>query len=444
MTNHAQERDWAQLYARHLDEWNERLASALAATGFDGLVIFAGNELTRFRDDQTYPFFVEAYFKAWVPLADSPGSVLKLVPGEKPLLILLREQDFWHASVDAPTGYWVEHFDIREAASAAGVRKELGSVDSNLSILAESPPEMGSAASQNHGGLLSYLDYFRALKTDYEVACIERANEIAALGHAAAQEAFRNGASEFGINSAYCLATQQTDEDLPYPNIVAVNEHAATLHYQKLQRDTPAKLRSFLLDAGAQYNGYASDVSRTCSGDEPAFESLIESMDGLQQAICAEVKSGTDFVALHNRAHELLADVLTEHLLLDCTSDEAYSTGMTRTFLPHGLGHLLGLQVHDVGGRQSNVSGELRDPPAEHPMLRLTRVLEPGFVVTIEPGLYFIPSLLKELRQSPLGRSADWDKLEALQSCGGIRVEDNVLVTSTGARNITRSALETA
>ena len=106
--------DWANLYSRHLAEWNERLAGALRAAGLDSIAIFAGSEKTRFRDDQTYAFAVEAYFKAWVPRTDHPGSVLKLEPGKTPLLVLLREEGFWDDKAEEPTGFWVDHFESRE------------------------------------------------------------------------------------------------------------------------------------------------------------------------------------------------------------------------------------------------------------------------------------------------------------------------------------------
>ena len=122
---------------------------------------------------------------------------------------------------------------------------------------------------------------------------------------------------------------------------------------------------------------------------------MIGAVDALQQRVCAEVKAGVDYVALHILAHRLLAELLRDAKIVTCSADEAVATGLTRVFLPHGLGHLLGLQVHDAGGRQKERDGTLREPPSQDPFLRLTRVLQPGFVVTIEPGLYFIPALLR-------------------------------------------------
>jgi Xaa-Pro dipeptidase len=122
-----------------------------------------------------------------------------------------------------------------------------------------------------------------------------------------------------------------------------------------------------------------------------------------------------------------------------CSADEAVASGLTRVFLPHGLGHLLGLQVHDAGGHQKDPSGAVRDPPPQDPFLRLTRVLQPGFVVTIEPGMYFIPALLRPAlaqHEDKLNRAL----LERLLPFGGIRIEDDVEVTLEGSKNLTREA----
>jgi Xaa-Pro dipeptidase len=246
------------------------------------------------------------------------------------------------------------------------------------------------------------------------------------------------------IDQSYCAAAGQRAFELPYRSIVALNAHAAVLHYQNLRHEAPGMPSSFLLDAGASFNGYAADVTRTVARGAETMQALIEAVDELQQRICSEVRNGIDFVALNALAHELLAVVLYEHGLLRCSAAAAYERGITRSFLPHGLGHLLGLQVHDAGGRMTAPDGSRRDPPPEHPMLRLTRTLEPGFVVTIEPGLYFIPSLLEPLRKGEQRDAVDWRAVDALTRFGGIRVEDDVLVTDSGARNLSRPALEAA
>jgi len=432
-----------ELYAEHLEEWNRRFSDACSAREVDGVVIFSGVEKQRFRDDNDYPFFAEPYFKAWVP-ENSPNAALKILPNKVPLLIFVASADLWHAPPDAPSGFWTEHFEVRRVASAAALFKELGMPLPGMAALGEAADKAIGFATANDAELLRRLDFHRAYKTAYEVACIEEANRIAAAGHAATQTALAqepSQQSEFQLNQTYCQATRQREVELPYQNIVALNEHASTLHYQNLDRDPPGEFRSFLLDAGVEFNGYASDVTRTVSGKTGEFDALIASMDGLQKRLCSETRNGVSFIALNDLTHRLLAEVLEDHRLIACSAGEAYDRGITRSFLPHGLGHLLGLQVHDAGGHLSTPDGKSTPPPEEHPFLRLTRTLEPGFVVTIEPGLYFIPALLERLRNAPPAKLVDWDNVDSLTPYGGIRIEDNVLVTDAENRNLSRPAL---
>jgi Xaa-Pro dipeptidase len=123
------------------------------------------------------------------------------------------------------------------------------------------------------------------------------------------------------------------------------------------------------------------------------------------------------------------------------SAEETLAKGYTHPFFPHGIGHHLGIQVHDVAGRQKDPSGTPAPPPPEHPYLRNTRTIEPGHVFTIEPGIYFIPMLLRPFRSGPDASAFDWDAIDALTPLGGVRVEDNVVVTAAGPRNLTREHL---
>lgn len=430
----------ASLYRGHAAEWERRFADACNACGIGGAVVFSGAQKYRFRDDLEYPFYAEPYFKAWVPRACA-NSAVRIIPGETPLLLIVRSEDFWHMPAPEPSGFWARHFEVRCVPSEKALLEELDDL-SRLAGIGEAAHEAMGFASVNDARLLSHLDYSRACKTPYEVACMEEANRIAASGHAATQRALAAQPSEFDLNETYCRATGQRESELPYQNIVAMNQHAAILHYQNLDRQPPEQFRSFLLDAGADCNGYASDITRTWTPPGDGFAELIASLDALQRQVCEAARPGTSFVSLNALAHRLLAEVLLEHGIIRCAADEGVERGLTRVFLPHGLGHLLGLQVHDAGGRLRSIDGAEIEPPHEHPFLRMTRTLKPGFVVTIEPGLYFIPALLDELRQAPSGRLVDWNTVERWLPYGGIRIEDDVLVTETGSRNLTRPALE--
>ncbi len=440
----SQPTDLMNLYAAHIREWERRFGVALEAAGFDSVVIYAGEEQVAFRDDATYPFVAEPYFKAWAPLTRHPGSAICFEPGKPPRLIYFRDTSFWHAAPEEPDGDWLEHFDLHCVSSRTEQRAALGALRGRVAAIGPEDAGWLDTATANDPSLLAQLDYTRACKTAYEAACIEQANVIAALGHRAAQQAYAEDASEFAIDQVYCEATRQHAANLPYPNIVALNDHAAVLHYQNLRHDKPGTPSSFLLDAGALCNGYAADITRTFTHGSKRMQALIDAVDSLQQALCGQVGDGVDFVALNEHAHALIASVLREFGIVRCSAAEAHERGITRTFLPHGLGHLLGLQVHDAGGRLAGPDGSRREPPPEHPMLRLTRVLESGFVVTIEPGIYFIPSLLTALRSGPQSSSINWSEVAALAPFGGVRIEDDVLVTVKGARNLSRPALAAA
>ena len=160
----------------------------------------------------------------------------------------------------------------------------------------------------------------------------------------------------------------------------------------------------------------------------------------MQLSQVATVRAGTSYADLHVQAHHQLAGVLKQHGLIRMSAESAVESGVTRAFFPHGLGHSIGLQVHDVGGFAKNDRGETVARPEGHPFLRMTRTLEPGMVVTIEPGLYFIDMLLDELRETPVSNDIDWARVEALKPYGGIRIEDDVLCTDGAPENLTRDA----
>ena len=121
-------------------------------------------------------------------------------------------------------------------------------------------------------------------------------------------------------------------------------------------------------------------------------------------------------------------------------ADAIVEKGISSAFFPHGVGHYLGLQVHDIGGHMADAHGNTVTPPKEHPFLLLTRPIEPRNVFTIEPGFYFIDTLLAELRKSEQAKSIDWPRVDRFRKYGGVRIEDNLAVTESGARNLTREA----
>jgi Xaa-Pro dipeptidase len=270
---------------------------------------------------------------------------------------------------------------------------------------------------------------------------MRQASLRAVRGHRAAATVFREHGSEHQIHRAFCEAVEHTESELPYANIVALNEHGATLHYQHQQRVAPSTHHALLIDAGAQVCGYAADITRTYGDAGAEFSALLESVNDVQLQLVARARPGMDYPQLHLEAHRLLAGVLHAHGIVRMSAESAVECGLSSVFFPHGLGHFLGLQVHDVAGLQRDEDGNTIARPEGHPYLRLTRVLEAGNVLTIEPGIYFIDLLLDAWRSGPHAHEVDWACVERLHRYGGIRIEDNVHVTADGPENLTRDAM---
>jgi Xaa-Pro dipeptidase len=434
------------LFASHLEAVCLRTARALEACGYSALLVHSGSLLTVFQDDRTYPFEAHAPFKVWAPLLDVPDSFLYFEPGRRPLLAFHQPEDYWYKPPELPRGYWTRHFEIRPCRSRDEARRLLPSNLRTTAFLGDSLEEFQSwyVGDINPPHLIRHLDFCRATKSPYELACLRQASVLGARGHLAAARAFEAGASEFEIELAFIAACGQREQELPYNPIVALNEAGAVLHYQLLEKAPPTAHHSLLIDAGAEFAGYACDITRTHSHRDPDFAALIGKMDRMQQSLCAAVKPGVDWREIHLQTHRLLAEVLRETDITTCSAEEAVATATTSVFLPHGIGHLLGLEVHDVGGFMRSPDGGDIARPDGHPYLRLTRVLEEGFVVTMEPGLYFIPQLLDGARADERSRRINWSRVDSLRKFGGIRIEDDLAMTARGCENLTRDAFRAA
>ncbi|MCY4013665.1 MAG: Xaa-Pro dipeptidase [Gammaproteobacteria bacterium] len=431
-------------FAAHLGCIASHWGDALAENRYDAAVVPAGAPAMYYQDDQAPPFHPNPHFARFFPDDSCAGSVLLVRPGANPKLYFSQPGGYWHLSPSLPD--WADAFDVEtHDDDEALLRSLVQDLARHSRVALVGPDETFSAnlplAAVNPERLVNQLVFARATKTPFEVARMREATAIGVRGHLAARDAFRSGGSEFDIHMAYLAASGQEESKLPYPNIIALNEHAGILHYQHYDREPPARGHSFLIDAGGRSGGYHADITRTYSanpGDD--FDALVTALDEKQQALVGEIRPGLSYVDLHTRMHHETADLLVRFGLIRCSAESAFDRKITDAFFPHGLGHLLGLQTHDVGGKLANADGDEVESPERFPSLRYTREIDLGHVFTVEPGLYFIPMLLETLHDSEAGTDVNWAKVDALRPCGGIRIEDNVVVTSDGADNLTRPA----
>ena len=441
-----------RLYVEHVGRlitMNERLCQRFRL-GY--VLIASGRILHHFHDDREYPFKVNPSFKHWLPLCEHPNSYLLLQPGETPVLFLYQPDDMWLAWSDVNQSDWKAAESIESLFNIIEIQ-QIADISHRLSAITKSSVEgafigpTGCLHSDwpikrvNDTAVLSFLYYHRSYKSPYEIRCLYQANVASIRGHLSACRMFKQGATEAEIFWGYLQANGITQQDNPYEPIIALNEHGAILHYQHKSSRTPASgVRSLLIDAANQYAGYAADITRTYSLFDDAFADLIEKFDILQQQLVSNIKIGLTQSDLHELACLGLANLMKDNLFISCSAEAAYNSRLVEVFYPHGLGHMLGLQVHDVGG---NLLDEMGTPvtPGFRYAKQGNRPIEAGMALTVEPGFYFVPGKLEVARGSELGKLINWETVEQFMPYGGIRVEDSVVLHEDGlVENLTRSA----
>lgn len=427
-------------YAAHVAEVQKRWETALEAEGYDAVLIHAGSTQASFLDDYELPFRCNPHLLWWAPLLRHHDSALLVRPGRRPRLFYYQPDDYWYLPPSDPDAWWADHFDV-VMANDPDAWLEAG-INERTAYIGDAPclAERVGAAQLNPQRLVNRIHIERTRKTPYEVACIAEAARLGAIAHTAGAQGFREGLSEYEIHQRYCMSIGLVDAELPFHNIVALNEHSAVLHYQARDQHAPEEVRSFLLDAGATAHGYASDITRSYSSHPGDFADMITVMDAMQQLLCSAVVAGLDYRELHLHTHLQIAGILKDFDIIRPEPEDAVATGLSAVFFPHGLGHFLGLQTHDVAGLIADADGTMIPRPDGHPFLRLTRVLEAGNVLTIEPGFYFVEPLLRKWRETGDASAINWERVEALAPYGGIRIEDDILVTDAEPRNLTREA----
>jgi Xaa-Pro dipeptidase len=429
-----------ELYARHIERLVGLYTESLLTTDAAGILLHSGSAAHYYADDREISFQAYGHFLHWIAV-NRPDQFLLIRPGQKPVYYQIVPSDFWYEQEIQDDPMWLEAFEIVRLESVAQISGQLA--DQPLVYLGDKPDIAKSLGIDttlcNPQQLLHFLDYHRAWKSEFEIEQLKEANRLALIGHEAARECFLAGGSEYDIHLAYLGACKILEDETPYTNIVALNEKSAILHYQNKRRNSEDN-RVLLIDAGYRVRGYGSDITRTTASDSanPLFRALLAGMEALELDLIAQLVPGKSYVDIHLAALRGVADLLLELEICSGSSEALWDAQLPQLFMPHGVGHLLGINVHDAGGRMQDETGTTLAPPAHSPMLRNTRTMTEDMVFTIEPGCYFIPMLLEPERTQKRGKLINWQSVEQLYSHGGIRVEDNVRVGADAAENLTR------
>ncbi|KAI0444981.1 peptidase M24, structural domain-containing protein [Xylaria telfairii] len=284
--------------------------------------------------------------------------------------------------------------------------------------------------------LAEAIDECRVVKDDYEIALIKKANDISSAAHRAVLENLRNSYNEHELEGLFignCM--RQGAKKQAYPSIVASGRSAATLHYVHNDKELDGK-DLLLLDAGCEWQTYASDITRTfpISGRfTEQSRAIYEIVLQMQNDCIAMLKEGVWWDDVHVRAHVIAIDGLLSLGILKGDRKEILEARTSTAFLPHGLGHYLGMDTHDTGGHPN-----YSDPDPMFRYLRVRRNLPAGSVITVEPGIYFCEFIIRPFLKDPKhSKYIDENVLNNYWDVGGVRIEDNILITKDGSVNLT-------
>ena len=281
----------------------------------------------------------------------------------------------------------------------------------------------------------------RIYKSEEEIAEIEKACVVTADMHLAAMRAVRPGIRESEVAAAVSEVAYAHNYELSFPTIATIN--GQTLH----NHDHSHLIQSgdmLLLDAGAETEmGYAGDMSSTIPADDTFTTRQKEIYDiqvAAHEAAVAALRPGIKFVDVYEQACTVIMQGMKDLGFAKGDPAEAVKAGAHAMFMPCGLGHMMGLDVHDMenlGEEYVGYNGKPKSSQFGRKSLRLGRELEPGFVLTIEPGVYFIPELIDLWRsEGKFLEFLDYDKLDTYKDFSGIRNEEDYLITEAGARRL--------
>ncbi|MEX0593478.1 MAG: aminopeptidase P family protein [Balneolaceae bacterium] len=427
-----------------------RLLDLFETPGDDLVYLQGASVLHRHGTDYEYPFRQESNF-LYLTGVDEPdfSMILDLESGEYHLFAPWRPPRYavWNGHITPPEilqeRYAPDHLHVGGSLAEWIHHRSPGAIyclnedqSRRLSQLLakEGVPRLLIETS----ALSNALAWCRVIKDEQELEWCRTAARINNQAHLEVLRALRPGMHEFECKAVfeYHQVRHGLVQDA-YNGIHASGPNSAVLHYTRTDRKMEAG-DLYLIDAGHEANGYASDITRTwpVSGTYTPVQRMLYSIVLHAQNRAIEmVRPGIRMEELHLAAAKTITAGLVDAGWLNGRVEDLMENEIHTLFFPHGLGHFLGLDTHDVGGVRK---GEVIPDRPGLKTLRVRRELEPGMILTVEPGLYLIPALLEPaFEDSEKSHWLNRKKIEPHLQTGGIRIEDNLVVTKEGAENLT-------
>ena len=384
------------------------------------------------RADITYPFVAHSEYY-WLTDRNHPGGVLAFDPGDGwfdfPAPVTVADR-LWSGAEDAPPG-------ARTVAELPEWLHVGGRARRAVWLGVPRPDLPVGGGDQLTERLRLQLSAARRPKDAVELERMRGAQRATRAAFARVAELLADGVTERQAQiELEAAAFRHGAAAMGYDTIIGSGPNAAVLHFMPTGR-TMRRGELVLIDAGAQQLGYVSDITRTfCVGGEMSEtqQELYAVVHAAQRAAMRRVAPGVEWREVHRTAAVTIAEGLAAAGILRGDGESLVDSGAVGLFFPHGIGHLVGLGVRDAG----EPLYERRHEPPPYPNLRIDLPLEPGMVVTVEPGVYFVGALLHDPERRARHRDeVDWERVDRMLGFGGIRIEDNLLVTADGYEVIT-------
>lgn len=419
--------------AEHLSRRREAVAAAWNLT--DGFVVIGAGEPLPIpgRYDRTYPFRSHSEY-LYLTDRERPGGVLAFDPNDGWIEFaapVTRDELVWSGTEGAEEGVPDGVYDVSGLPRWLEERR-----GRRCGCLGAAVPGMSSDARFDDDLRYALTDV-RRVKDDVELARMRAAEEATRSGFLLLDELIAEGRTERQIQIDLEAQFFRGGADfLAFDTIVAGGNHSAVLHFAPTTRPLAAR-ELVLVDAGGEYRGYASDVTRTYPVSGAFTSEQAELYAVVREALAAATRAcrpDAEWRDVHRTAAEVVAEGLVAFGLLRGDAEALFERGAVSLFFPHGIGHMVGLGIRDAGGSLRGHDA----PGAGFPPLRVDLPLQTGYAMTVEPGIYFIPALLRDqTKRAELKDAVDWDRVDALLDFGGIRLEDNVLITGSGCEVLT-------
>ncbi len=411
--------------AAAITERKRRTAVALSSVlkDEDTVLVYSGTPVQKpGGHDQTYPFLPHPdYF--WITGSRRAYGVSAFTRTDGWIDFVLpvtREEKIWEGGAEVPPGR-----DLGEYSS--WMEKRNSSRTFNLTFEGDSDEWHQIKETYNRE---------RRKKDAEEADLVRRLAGIANTGYQKLKTSIRPGMSERQIQLDYETAVLYAgSEKFPYDSIVGTGSNSAILHAIPTQRIVKDG-EHILIDAGADLHDYCVDITRIFPANGKRSARLKSIYDLVLKAQLESIQMcvpGTSWKDVHLKSAKVMAQGLVDLNILKVSADEAVANKAISVFFPHGVGHMVGLRVRDVGGPYS------ADPKKyAGARLRVDMTLEENHLMTVEPGLYFIEALIHDAEtRRTFGDQVNWQEAEKWLDFGGVRIEDDILVTSRGPDNLT-------